>query len=298
VTDHTERILEHVVPGKRLGRHIRHDPRSLQYPVGATSVPLVTVTHERVSDILDQGDLGSCTGNAAVGALGTKPLSDTIPAAVTLDETFAREVYSDATAIDPYTGQWPPEDTGSDGLSVAKVLKTRGLIAGYLHGTNPTALQTALQTTPVIVGVNWYAGFDTPDTSGRVEITGGIRGGHEFEIIGVDFEEQLYEAVNSWGRDWGLEGHFFIPFTAMARLLKEHGDCTQLLPVTVPAPTPTPIPPSDVDRALLAAFGVADPAITAWAATIFGFGSKAGKAKRAWSQFSAAVATWRAAKGL
>ena len=43
-------------------------------------------------------------------------------------------------------------------------------------------------------------------------------------------------------------------FDSMTRLLSEDGDCTQLLPLTVPAPTPTPTP-TDVT------FPGADPAV-------------------------------------
>jgi hypothetical protein len=238
-------IPEIVVPGKPLGRHVNHDPRSLQYTVGAPAKALQTVLHPRLVPVFDQGNLGSCTGNASVGALGTAPLYDSVKGQnQTLDENFAIAVYSAATALDDYAGTYPPTDTGSDGLSVAKVLKTKGLISGYLHATSLVAMQAALQDTPVIVGVNWYEGFDNPSATGLVQVSGQVRGGHEFEVIGIDVENQLFEAVNSWGESWGVNGHFKFSFDDMTRLLSEQGDCTQLLPLTVPAPVPTPVPPT------------------------------------------------------
>jgi len=236
-------IPEQVVPGRRLGRHVNHDPRSLRYLVGAPARALQSVEHERVIPVLDQGDLGSCTGNAAVGALGTKPLYDGLPDDHPhLDEDFAVQVYSSATEIDPYDGQYPPDDTGSDGLSVSKVCKNLGLISGYLAATSVSAMQNALQSAPVIVGVKWYEGFDNPDDDGLVEISGVVRGGHEFEIVGLDLENELFHAVNSWGGGWGKDGSFWFSFDTMSQLLGEDGDCTQLLPLTVPSPTPTPVP--------------------------------------------------------
>lgn len=238
------RIDEDKVEGKRLGRHVNHDPRSLRYTVGAPARTIVSVEHERVIPVLDQGDLGSCTGNASVGALGTKPLYDSLPSQdqPILDEDLAVLVYKKATQIDPYDGEYPPDDTGSDGLSVAKVCKAYGLTSGYTHATSLAAMQAALQDTPVIVGVNWYSGFDSPDSNGLVKLSGSVRGGHEFEVVGLDMDKQLFHAVNSWGTGWGKQGHFWFSFADMTRLLKEDGDCTQLLPLNVPAPTPTPGP--------------------------------------------------------
>lgn len=239
----------------RLGRHVNHDPRSLAFRVGQPARALVSVLHERVTPVLDQAALGSCVGNASVGALGTAPLLAALPTGhPTLDENFAVQVYEDATRLDPYPGAYPPDDTGSDGLSGAKALKARGLISGYLHATDLTTMQTALQDTPVIVGVNWYSGFDTPDMNGHVRISGSIRGGHEFEVIGVDVTAKTFTAVNSWGPSWGVNGRFTFSFADMTRLLSEDGDCTQLLPLTVPVPVPTPTPtptpvPGDVDLA-------------------------------------------------
>jgi hypothetical protein len=157
-----------------------------------------------------------------------------------LDEALAVAVYGEATALDSYPGTYPPDDTGSDGLSVAKALKARGLISGYLHATSLTAMQAALQDTPVIVGTEWRSGMDNPDATGLVHATGSVRGGHEYEVIGLDVDRNLFHCVNSWGTGWGVQGHFFISFSDMADLLAHDGDCTQLLPLTAPIPKPQP----------------------------------------------------------
>ena len=235
-------IPEIVVPGRRLGRNVNHDPRSLAFTVRQQPArALVSVLHDRRVPVFDQGDLGSCTGNAAVGAVGTAPLIEGLPSShPQLDEPLAVKVYEDATGLDSFPGVYPPTDTGSDGLSAAKACKNRGLISGYLHATNLATMQAALQDTPVIVGVNWYEGFDQPDQNGRVKIAGDVRGGHEFEVVGLDVDEKTFLAVNSWGDGFGVHGRFSFSFDTMAQLLSEDGDCTQLLPLTVPAPTPTP----------------------------------------------------------
>lgn len=239
VQNHVIHLDEQVVEGKRLGRHVNHDPRSRAFAYAATAPVLVTTYHERVVPIFDQGNLGSCTGNASTGALGTKPFFATLPPGTTLNESVAVDVYSAATAIDGFDGQYKPDDTGSDGLSVAKVLKSRGLIAGYQHAFGLQQALAALQNYPVITGVPWYEGFDNPDSAGRVKISGQVRGGHEFEVVGVDVENREVRAANSWGEGYADKGYFTFSWDDWARLLGEQGDVTILLPLTVPPPQPS-----------------------------------------------------------
>lgn len=224
------------------GRHVFHDPRSLAYQVAADGT-VADAQWQRVIAVLDQGAVGSCTGNAAVGQLGTQPddeaLAALIAAGLTLDEALALVIYSGAEDIDG-DGPYPPNDNGSSGLSVAKVCVARGYISGYRHMTSLPACQTAIQTGPFIIGVNWYDSMDNPDAAGLVAVSGSIRGGHEVEVIA--YRGGLWELVNSWGLGYGLAGHFFMADASLGRLLGEQGDATQFVPLSQPAPVPTPVP--------------------------------------------------------
>jgi hypothetical protein len=233
----TYTMIERAVPGKRLGRHVEHDPRSLAYLVPEASAP-VAARWRRDTPVLDQGNLGSCTGNATVGCLGTDPFYATLPGR-TLDEALAVQIYSAAEKIDGGAG-YPPEDQGSSGLSVAKAAKAAGLISGYLHITSVAAAQHAIATGPFIVGSDWFEGFDTPNAAGVVTISGTVRGGHEYECVGYDPATDLWEFVNSWGTSYGVAGHFFYSTATFTKLLASDGDATVFVPVTQPAPTPAP----------------------------------------------------------
>jgi hypothetical protein len=243
-------LEEHPVPGKPLGRHVNHDPRSLAYKVVPDGTAK-TVRWERETPVLDQGDLGSCTGNAAVGVLGTRPFRETLVATAKLDEDEAVAIYSAATRIDNYAGTYPPTDTGSDGLSVAKACQAAGLISGYTHITSLAAAKTAIQAGPFIVGTDWRSGMDTPDDQGVVKATGSVRGGHEYECIGYDAGLDLWEFVNSWGPSWGKSGHFFYTSATFSTLLKADGDGTVFVPNSQPAPQPNP-PAADLKAQVLA----------------------------------------------
>lgn len=243
------RIPETKVEGKPLGRHINHDPRSRNFAfTAATAVPIVTKSHMRFIPILDQGNVGSCTGNAVVGSLGTTPLWEVLPARTPLTETEAVSIYSDATLIDSAPGSYPPDDTGSDGLSVAKVALKRGLIGAYAHTFTLQDALGALMFGPVITGVGWYEGFDSPDANGLVAISGVVRGGHEFVVFAVDAEAKTVTAANSWGTSYGKEGCFSFSWDTWQRLMDEQGDVTVLLPLKSPVPpAPVPVPAETTD---------------------------------------------------
>lgn len=226
-------LREHVVPGQRLGRHVEHDDRSRAFAFLAARqvVPLRSVSWPRYGEVLDQGNLGSCTGNAAAGALNTKPVHRK---GRIFHEPDAVDFYSAATALDEWDGGYPPDDTGSSGLAVAKALLQRGLIRAYQHAFGIDETLQALMHGPVITGVNWHEGFDRPDSRGRVVVEGDVRGGHEFEVLGLrlarNVDESYVVAVNSWGRGWGDRGRFYFTVADWRSLLAEQGDVTIPLP--------------------------------------------------------------------
>ncbi|MFE9844666.1 hypothetical protein [Streptomyces goshikiensis] len=232
------------------GRYVEHDPRSLAYAHGVLPGSAIKpVTWTRRIPVLDQGQLGSCTGNAGTGLLGTDSAGRrglttvTITTAAAqashgrfaagehaLDEAFAVALYSLATVLDEISGQYPPTDTGSSGLGAAKALQTLGLAARYTHAFSLAALDSALQTGPVMIGIPWLDSMFTPGPDGeiRVDRESPVAGGHEIELAGLD-EAGRYWLTNSWGSAWGVAGSGYVTAGDLAWLLSQQGD------VTIPA---------------------------------------------------------------
>lgn len=214
----------------RLGRHLEHDEASRAFPAERSS-HLHTVLHDRWAPILDQGQVGSCTGNALTGVLGTAPF---VPKpGVTPDETLALTIYEKATALDSIPGVYPPDDTGSSGLAVAKAARQLGLISSYRHAFGLAHALAALVLRPVIIGINWYASFDTPAGPAAELVIGQgaqVRGGHEVELVGIDVTAGIVHGCNSWGTGWGDQGRFTMAWGTLDRLLAEGGDCTAVHP--------------------------------------------------------------------
>jgi len=239
---------EAVHEGMRLGRNLWLDGRSLVHmienSVEAMSGRLSSQEWERVLAILDQGQLGSCTGNAGTGALGTEPFYTTAgkavlpaPDDVQAAEQFAVQLYSDATEIDAYHGTYPPEDTGSSGLAICKVLKTRATINGFRWARSAYGFIRLLQDGPVLQGMPWYNAFFEPDSDGFIDSdsrwpSSGLAGGHEVEALGIELDtNDVFDSVityaNCWARGWGDAGRFRMRLRTYEQL--DHVDLKQYL---------------------------------------------------------------------
>jgi hypothetical protein len=210
--------------GGRLGRNKEHDSRSRNFAVGEEGVELKTVSWARRSPILNQGQIGSCTGNAAAGLLATDSAGRR--GATLVDEHVALNLYRWATRLDHIAGEYPPDDTGSTGLAVMKAAKKLGFIAAYRHAFSLRAMAAALQKSPVIVGMAWLTGCDTPASNGIIEYTGDVRGGHEVLCRAVDMEDRLFWFDNSWGTGWGYNGSFGMTFADFETTMHDGGDMT------------------------------------------------------------------------
>lgn len=248
----------------RLGRNVHHDDRSRAFRVSPRHATRVRpVRHQSaILPILAQANIGRCTGCAGLAAIYRPPFVSGVvqpwPRYVpNLDGATA--LYSDATKIDPFAGTYPPDDTGSDGLSIAKVLKRAGVISGYLWAFTITEALAQLVDTPVITGLPWFNSmFDTNSQghAGHVVIDprSGLAGGHEIavdEIItpgGATFDpgpghslplDQIWVGgPNSWGTGWGDGGRWYMTAQEWADLLARRGDVTAFVPNTAPAPEP------------------------------------------------------------
>lgn len=241
-----QRLPELARSPRRLGRHVEHDPRSLAY--AAPVLPRTALASKRWTrraPVFDQGSLGSCTGNAAAGWVGTDNATRqglTTWHNAPVDEALARELYHLATTLDEFDGTWPPEDSGSSGNGAAKALRQLGLSPSYRHAFALQAVETALQTGPVMVGTSWYNSMFDPEPDGRIPVrpASGLAGGHEYCVDELDVQAGRVWLTNSWSDSWGIGGRGYLTLPDLQVLLADQGDVT-VPAATVPAP---PSPPS------------------------------------------------------
>lgn len=213
----------------RLGRQVVHDPRSrdFEYQPRTAAKPLMQQRwRHRVYGprVTPNQPVGCCTGvDQAVKAntVGNRRRGEI------LDMDDALRFYSRATELDPWQGNWPPQDTGSSGLAACKAAAEAGVIERYEWVfSGPDAVLAALREHPVGVGAWWYYDMFNPEPGSLlVHPSGGRAGGHQWTLIGWEPKLRAFEGLCWWGPNFGAKGRFRIRYDDLAGLLADDGDC-------------------------------------------------------------------------
>src|SRR5581483_2943188 len=192
----TRTIPEQVVEGKRLGRHVKHDDRSREFPAEQADAVTSVVHQIGAAGILplDQGQMGSCTANALCGARNLQPNFGGRGAFAEKDAVWLyRQEVVNVEGVNPF------QDVGGSGIDVCKAAQAAKWISSYTHTFSLDQALKALVIRPGLLGTNWWQGFDNPDANGLVGISGQVRGGHEVCAYKIDADNQLVWFHNWWG---------------------------------------------------------------------------------------------------
>lgn len=248
-------VIEHVdSTDRRLDRHVEHDSRSRQFPVSAPQPDtLKTIYWDDAGPVLDQGNLGGCvgfTGADILNTVGFQPVRAKFNGGQFYQNRDGISFYSAATHADSIAGAYPPHDTGSSGLGLAKALKKLGLVDRYEHAFTWQQFEAAITSGPVAVGTLWTNQMFNPGIDGVVGVgeinQSTIAGGHEWMIRGVNVERNLILGRNHWAADWNpvignpaidgprLPGEFWVPIPDFQSLLASQGDVILLHGVGLP----------------------------------------------------------------
>ena len=220
------------------------DHRDFKYRV-AKPIPLPPSVDLRpgMPPVYDQGQLGSCTGNAIAAAiefdLKRQKATDFVPSRLFIyynERTLENDVGQDngaqirdgikSVAKQGVTSEaiWPYSDANPGPFS------TKPPIAAYADAMNHqvTTYMRVPQTLaamkgclaegfPIVFGFTVYESFE----SEAVAKTGILPmpkakekacGGHAVLMCGYDDAKQMFLVRNSWAADWGDHGYFWMPY--------------------------------------------------------------------------------------
>jgi len=209
-------------PRRVLDWQPNHDPASR----GFAAVDLVAgpPAHDvlwRPGKVLDQGNEGSCTGHAAVGALGAEPLKYG-----RISHPLAVRWYKRAQRLD----EWPGDNyVGTSVNAAMQVGRQFGWWDSYRWAFGVDDMRSAVQLGPLVLGVPWYAGMYSTERDGVVRVSGQQVGGHCLAVLGwaTDYAGHGpgFWWLNSWGPTYGINGVAFVPEATMGKLIAKVGEC-------------------------------------------------------------------------
>jgi C1A family cysteine protease len=211
----------------------------LYHPVSLNTIPTHVDLRNYASPIDDQGQLGSCTGNAIAGAIdlidkkNNKSLRVSRLFIYYQERLLEGDINQDNGAYIRdgikacYTYGAPLETLAPYNINQFAVKPSNAAYAdalnrkvtGYQKCANFSAVKNALAIgNPVVVGFDVYSSFESysvaatgimPYPNTRREQ---LLGGHAVCLVGYDDARSWFIARNSWGTSWGDKGYFYMPY--------------------------------------------------------------------------------------
>jgi C1A family cysteine protease len=223
----------------------KFDSRDLNFSVQfrlPTKLPPSTDLRDKCSPVEDQGELGSCTANALVGALEYLEIKAGVP----FQDLSRLFVYYNERDRAGTVG----EDSGAQLRDGIKVLAKLGVcketswpydinrfkdkptdecylaagnhqITAYQRMTTLSEMKACLAGgLPFVGGFTVYPSMMTDEVkaSGVIPMPSlwdkikGSLGGHAICFVGYDDVTQTFIVRNSWGAEWGQKGYCFMPY--------------------------------------------------------------------------------------
>jgi len=219
-------------------------------PPVLTALPSNVDLRPNCPPVYDQGQLGSCTGNAIAGAIEFAEMKEKLPALTPSrlfiyynERVIEHDVQFDNGAqirdgIKSVAKQgvctetcWPYSDQNTDPAPCpqcpyAQKPPQKCYDEAKQHKIKVYQRLTPAQTNlkgclasgyPFVFGFTVYASFESPEVvkTGIVPMPASgeaVVGGHAVVCVGYDDSKQQFIVRNSWGTGWGISGYFMMPY--------------------------------------------------------------------------------------
>ena len=225
-------------------RHQLPDARDKLYAARLNAAPPAECDlRPEMPPVYDQGQLGSCTGNAIAGAMeyerDRQGLSDFVPARLfiyynerAMEGTVSSDsgaVIRDGIKVVNSDGVCPetlwPYDTGMFAVKPPKRCYVAALtdrLVQYEAVQTLADLKDAISSKlSVVFGFTVYESFESPQVAQTGVLpmpdvqTESAVGGHAVVAVGYSDPKGHVIVRNSWGPSWGAAGYFYMPYQYM-----------------------------------------------------------------------------------
>ena len=227
------------------------DPRDLLFTaspvVAAKPLPKSADLRPGCPGVYDQGQVGSCTGNAIAGAFEfaqkKSMLTDFMPSRLfiyyneramehTTDQDAGAQIRDGIKSVVklgvPPESDWPYSENLSvvtekpKALAYTDALQHKVIAYHRISGRTSSGALALMKSCladgyPFVFGFTVYAYFESDKMakSGVLPMPKKgeeIVGGHAVMAAGYDDKKKAVLVRNSWGTDWGIKGYFWMPY--------------------------------------------------------------------------------------
>jgi C1A family cysteine protease len=223
-----------------------------------TTLPAKIDLSPQCSPIVNQGRIGSCTGNALAGAFEFLELKELASKSNSNPQVFDDKSFSPVSRLFIYYNEriiekTVDQDAGARLRDGVKVLNKLGAcreaiwkyqstllykkptksaydeaakhkVTEYLKITTMSQLKQCLADGyPVVFGFTVYESFESSEVAQTgimplPEPDEHLLGGHAVLAVGYDDHTKTLLVRNSWGTDWGQKGYFHMPYAYIESL--------------------------------------------------------------------------------
>lgn len=215
------------------------DPRDYRYSLIPTKTKTTVDLRPYCTPIEDQGNLGSCTGNAIAGAIELLNKRNNKPTDVsrlyiyyfervlmgTVNYDSGAYIRDGIKATNKFGASlerlWPYNISQFRTQPIREAINdgAKRKVTLYERIDNFDGCINALANGyPVIFGFLVYSSFLSANVAktGRMPYPNISResmlGGHAVLMVGYDIQKSVFIVRNSWGSRWGDKGYFYMPF--------------------------------------------------------------------------------------
>lgn len=241
-----------------------------------TTLPQNVDLRSGVVQILDQGDLGSCTSNAIASCMQFLRAKENVDKSNlsrlfiyynerviegTVKSDSGAEIKDGIKVVSklgvPRETDWPYDITKfkikPPSVCYKNALTDLAIEYKSIDNTDLSLIQQQLALNiPIVCGFSVYESFESDQVAktGVVPLPGTneqLLGGHCVLLVGYDNVTQRFTCLNSWGKNWGSGGFFTIPYayltnSSLASDFWQIEKTSPLAPTPTPTPTPAPTP--------------------------------------------------------